>query len=148
MRSRNPSASDRALGSRSKLSRRRYAVRTVTTHSPLKVHCASRGLFGTRAPYSTSSRNSASVRPDNCASSANETSQCASSHTVSPCSALMFRLLLEMAARIERRAIRQLPEQCPLLVVQDAGHDDLHDREKIARTFVRLGQAALREPQL
>src|SRR6266851_8928 len=148
MRPRNPSASDRALGSRSKLSRRRYAVRTVTTHSPLKVHCASRGSFGIRTPYSTSSRNSASVRPDNCASSASETSQRASSHTVSLRSALMFHPLLEMAARIERRAIRQLPEQRPLLVAHDAGHDDLHDREKIARAFVGLGQAAIRQPQL
>src|SRR4029077_2347047 len=75
-RTRSSSATARATacGSRSKSLRRRRALRATTSRSALKVQCRARESTGASPPWSTSSRSSASERPDSSHSSSSEIS--------------------------------------------------------------------------
>src|SRR6195256_3560333 len=57
-------------------------------------------------------------------------------------------LLLEMSARVEGRGPGELLEQRALALARHGRHRDLDDREEVALSPVRFGEAASGEPQL
>src|SRR5258708_5137383 len=75
-RTRSSRATARATpcGSRSKSLRKRNALRATTSRSALKVQCRASESIGASTPWSTSSRSSASDRPDSSHSSSRENS--------------------------------------------------------------------------
>src|SRR5258706_2521530 len=147
MRSRNETTRASAGSSSSRSARSRAAARKRARQSALKRSSAAAMLEGESAPYSTSSRTSASLKPPHSASSTIEISRCSCSHSTSSASAMRF-LLREMAARIEVRRLRELLEELALAIVHHRGIHDLQDGVKVALPAARLGQLLLPEAQL